>query len=392
MRKETVAFVIIGLLLIINQDFIIIEETNPVPYQQNLATPGQSDTPIVIIGDLELAEHSSKGTGNKNDPYEISGLNIVYNRGTCIIIQNTSAYFIVKDSIFKSIPIGTIVFDLIGVENGLIENCTIRGSSIGVRLTNCTNCIISDTTSVVASQAGFQIIGSDKCTIQNCITQRSLDGVYIESSNDTLVVNSTIYRNKRRGLSIGLDSENTTVYNNRLGWNPTNAHNDGSNTDFTNGIDSGNAWSDYVGFGAYWILGSVTIADTHPTRFTDTTKPIINSPEDIVFDAESQGNTLTWSASDDIPYLYQLFLENMAYNSEVWDGSDITVLLDGLPTGAFTMIMNVTDAAGNWAIDEVVVEKVNFMLSSIDMGLVVWASALTVVMLIALVIVVKKMT
>jgi len=390
LKKAIVAFVLIGLLLIINQDFILIEETNQVPHQQNLATLGQSDTPIVIIGDLELAEHSSEGTGTKTDPYVISGLYIVYNRGTCITIQNTSAYFIVKDSIFKSIPLGTIVFDLVYVENGMVENCTIRGSSIGVRLANSTNCIISDTNIVVASQAGIQITGSDNCTIRNCITQRSLDGFSVEASNNTLVINCTIYRSKRRGLNIGINSENTTVYNNRFGWNPTNAYNDGNYTDFTNGIDSGNAWSDYVGFGAYWILGSAAIADTHPIRYTDTTKPIINSPEDIVFDAESQGNNLTWLAYDEIPYSYQLFLEDLEYSSEIWDGSEITVSLDGLPIGVFTLIMNVTDAAGNWAIDEVVVDKVNFMLGSIDMGLVIWASALTVVMLLALVIVIKK--
>jgi hypothetical protein len=81
----------------------------------------------------------------------------------------------------------------------------------------------------------------------------------------------------------------------------------------------------------------------------------------------------------------------MAYDIEMWDGSEITVSLDGLPAGVFTMVMNVSDVAGNTATDEVIVDGVNFLLSNIKLDLVVWASTLTVVIFIAIVIVVRKM-
>jgi parallel beta-helix repeat protein len=389
-KQEVVVVFLVGLALFTSHDFEIAGLNRQVPQQLVLVSQSQSVPWIVIVGNAQLAPHSSGGSGTESDPYLISGLIFPSASISYVHIYNTTAFFIVENVILESLTYVEDKILLDNVENGRIENCHIRGGDVCVKLVNCTDCIVSDTTCIGAAYSGILIETSDSCTIQKSIMHSNVDGVLIRSSSGTLVVNSSIYRNKRTGLSIEFNSENTVVYNNRFGWNPTNAYNDGNNTEFTNIFDTGNAWSDYIGFGAYLIPGSMSIADMNPITFIDTAKPIITSPDDTVFDADSIGNTLTWSAYDDTPYSYQLFVEDMPYHIEIWDGSEITASLDGLPAGVFTMVINVSDAAGNWAIDDVVIDGVNFMLGSIDMGLIVLASALTVVMFIALVILIRK--
>lgn len=391
MKQEVIVLFLVGLALFTSRDFGTAGLTHQVPQQDALFNQSQAVTWKVIVGNSQLARYSSGGSGTESDPYLISELMFPSAFISYVQIHNTTDFFIVENSILDCLAyVGNIVF-LDNVENGRIENCHIRGGDVCVKLVNCTNCIVSDTTCIEAAYSGVLIETSDSCTIQKSVIHSNLDGIQIRSSSGTVVVNSSIYRNKRTGLSIDFYSENTAVYNNRFGWNPTNAYNDGNSTEFTNIFDTGNAWSDYIGFGAYLIPGSMSIVDMNPITFVDTAKPIINSPGDTVFDAERIGSTLTWTAYDDIPYSYQFSIENMPNHIEIWDGREITLSLDGFPAGVFTIMMNVSDAAGNWAIDDVVIDGMSSMLSTNDMGMIVLASALTVVMFITLVALIRRM-
>jgi len=327
--------------------------------------------------------------GTRSDPYLISGL-VVTSAGTCINIQNTTAFFAIRNCELKS-TVGTApVVSLTDVENGLIQNCYIRGGSSGASLLRSGDCIVMESVSF-DNFIGFVIYGSANCTILDCKTFSNYVGISIDNSNGSILINSSIYNNSDQGVSIGAFSDGATIYRNNIGWNGINAYNSGNNTEFTNGIDTGNAWSDYSGSGAYEVSGPYPATDAFATVLIDIDIPDIDSPLDIVYDVDSYGVTLTWVASDDFAYSYILFIDGIPQDVVLWDGRAITISLDSLPAGTHTLMMTVYDGAGNTGSDEVIATAVSFMLGGIGTELVIWSSALTVAILILVVVIIKKM-
>jgi parallel beta-helix repeat protein len=352
------------------------------------ALPSQTEEPVVIDGNTELAQRSTGGVGTRSDPYLIVGLNINVSSGSCITLQDTTSFFVIRACVLSSRAQQDPIINFNTVEHGAIENCYLTGGSSGVQFIFCTDCSIRES-ACVDNHNGITIESSDNCTVVDCIAHSNNIGLLI-GARDSLVVNSSIYRNLERGVNIRSYSERTRVYQNNIGWNPVNAYNDSNSTEFTNGVDAGNAWSDYSGTGGYSILGGASEIDLFPSILVDAVSPTINSPYDQAFDVESSGETLTWIASDDFPYTYLLYIDGISQDILPWDGRPIIISLDDLPEGTYRMVMQVSDAAGNTETDEVIVTAVSFMLGGIGTELVIWASALTVVIFIVVIVVIKK--
>jgi parallel beta-helix repeat protein len=356
----------------------------------NIAIPSQTTTPISIVGNTELSQRSTGGVGTRSDPYLLSKLSIISEGDYTISIQNTTAFFAISECDLKiTTPIApNILFN--NVENGLIENCHIRGGSGGAYLSFCKDCTIKESTFIDCVN-GMAIRNSENCSIFDCRTYMNNVGIRIYVSNGSIVTNSSIYSNSDQGVIIDALSNGTMIYQNNIGWNGLNAYNDGNDTYFTDGIDIGNAWSDYNGSEVYEILGSNPSVDSFATILTDAESPIIDSPLDMVFDMESNGETLTWSASDDFAHSYRLRINDVSQGFELWDGREITISLDTLPAGTNTLVMTVRDAVGNVASDEVIVTQISFMLGGMGTELVMWGSAITVAIFILVIIIIKKM-
>lgn len=382
--------------IIILIGFILIGSlcTMPLTQQQDnrrplgIAFPSQTDEPLHILGNIELSQMSSGGVGTRSDPYLFAGLNLV-SAGTCIVIENTTAFFAIRGCYLESTMRLEPVVLLNNVENGLIQDCYIRGGSIGASLVLSVDSIVKDSV-LFDCYNGIEIFESENCTILDCKIFSNRLGISIEYSNGSIVTNSSIYNNED-GLQIGIYSDSTRIYRNKIGWNLFNANNNGNNTEFTNGIDTGNAWSDYDGSGGYEVGGFYHTIDTFATTLDDFDSPMIDSPIDRVFDIDSTGETLTWVVSDEFPYVYLLYIDDVPHGIEIWDGREITVSLDVLSEGTHSLVMTVQDGVGNVASDEVMVTAVSFMLGGIGTELVIRSSAFTVAILILIVVIIKKM-
>jgi parallel beta-helix repeat protein len=388
-REKAIIVFLVGFMILIVSGIASTPCSHHINGPLDISIPTQTGTPITVIGNTELSQISSGGVGTRSEPYLISGLTII-SAGTCINIQNTTAFFAIQNCNLES-TVGTEpVIQLSRVENGLIQNCYVRGGSSGASLQLSVDCIMKESVSF-DNFIGIPIYESDNCTILDCKIFNNFVGISIDNSNGSIVINSSIYSNSDQGLSIGTFSDGTTIYRNNIGWNGINAYNNGNNTEFTNGIDTGNAWSDYSGVGVYEVAGSNPSSDSFATILIDVESPSIDSPLDKVYDVDSYGETLTWVASEEFPYSYLLYINDIPQDIELWDGRAITISLDALPAGAHTLIMTVRDGAGNVASDEVEVTAVSFMFGGIGTELVIWGSALTVAILILVVVIIKKM-
>ena len=394
MRVRAIAVFLLGIMLVGMVSCAPIQQVLQVDPLRSVAIPSQATEPILIVGNAELSQQSRGGVGTRSDPYILSGLTKVTS-GSCIYVRDTTAFFVIKDSDLECTGTLSPVISFHGVENGIIEGCYLRGGLSGAQFAFCVDCTIRESTCVASSNA-ISVTDSYNCTVRGCIAHTNIVGVLVADSNRSLIVGNSIYRNSQVGVLVEAASKETTVYQNSIGWNGwngsgyLNAFDDGAETQFTNGIDSGNAWSDHIGSGHYNIPGTALSVDTIATTLTDMNRPNVNVPLDRVFDMESIGETLTWIATDEFPYSYLLSIDNIPSGAETWDGREITVSLDNLSAGAHVLVMSVTDAAGNTASDEVTVTAVSFMLGGLGTEWVLWGSVLTVVVLILVIAIIKK--
>ena len=89
----------------------------------------------------------------------------------------------------------------------------------------------------------------------------------------------------------------------------------------------------------------------------DVTSPSFNStPNDQTIAEDSTGNTLSWTLTESYPAKYSIKRNGVSIWTDVsWDGSTITIPIDGLAKGPYTFIIYVYDQSGNMATDTVVI-------------------------------------
>jgi parallel beta-helix repeat protein len=112
---------------------------------------------------------------------------------------------------------------------------------------------------------GFQISDSHFINVTSCQILSNSHGFLLSSSKHCNIIQNKIYHN-RRGL--GVTSNYTVIIDNEF-WNQTNvqATDSGWYNTWDNGIDTGNAWSDYIGTGVYFIEGTANATDRYPRLF-----------------------------------------------------------------------------------------------------------------------------
>ena len=353
----------------------------------------QVDTPIEIGSNTELAILATAGVGTRSDPYIIEGKTIT---GTnCVFIHDTTSSFILRNSefIYDSSTVtgtGTSVVRFQNIEDGLIENCYVRGGDIAIELRSVTNCTIRNCIAIDAYR-GVLLDSSSNCTVIESDCFNNSIGTMIVNSDSCNIINNSIYANYQRGVHIEVFSENITVFGNEIGWNSVqNAVDRGENSEFTDGVSIGNEWSDYNSSEEYSIGGVGGSTDPYATLLTDSIRPTVIGVFDIVVDVDSYDEVITWSASDTFPERYQIYANDELVEDSVWDGRNIVFSLDHLAEGTYTIDLNVTDAAGNVGRDVVVVSVISFILGGIGTELVMYASGITVVCFVVIILFVKR--
>ena len=165
-------------------------------------------TPIWIDSNDDFLKFSSSGTGTSIDPYIIENQHVMSNQTTVIQIQNTDAYFEIRNSIFDGLNGSNTLIDWNNVTNGKILISTIRKTAksfIGIYL---------------RGGSSYNTISGN--TIHDCGT-----GIAVYGSNNNTVTENQIYNLLAfygRGIIVNSGSSSNMISNNNItgNWNYQN--------------------------------------------------------------------------------------------------------------------------------------------------------------------------
>jgi len=96
-------------------------------------------------------------------------------------------------------------------------------------------------------------------------------------------------------------------------------------------------------------------SDTVLVNVADLTPPLLDNPEDIIYEEGSIGYNITWNPTDAHPTSYVVLRNGSEIESGHWAGDSIIVFIDGLPSGNYNYTLVVIDVGSNRASDEVTV-------------------------------------
>ncbi len=121
----------------------------------------------------------------------------------------------------------------------------------------------------------------------------------------------------------------------------------------------------------------LTTSDTVVVTVIDTTAPVLDSPSDLSYVAGATGQSITWTGTELYPSTFEILGNGTVVDSGTWDGSAITLDVDGLAVGSWTYTLVVVDESGNFAMDSVVVTVTpsGFSLPGGNLTLVLIAAA-----------------
>ncbi|TFG30314.1 hypothetical protein EU528_08430 [Candidatus Thorarchaeota archaeon] len=191
-------------------------------------------------------------------------------------------------------------------------------------------------------------------------------GFYFYTSRYSTFTGNSVFNNGVYNLLFSESFTGTcTVINNKFGWTTTNALDDADySNSYDNGINLGNAWSDYAGSPPYLIGGLQGGVDSYPTLLEDNVTPsILSAPADVVqFNHEDR--IITWILDDEEFPDTQTILVNGSGSANKWDGRDIELNLGDLVVGIHNITLVVLDCGGNIASDTVIVEVYDFTIDN----------------------------
>jgi len=358
--------------------------------------------PIEIFSDSDFLTQGWAGNGSESNPLIIEEL-VIRAPYTSIEICNTTMHFEIRRCILTQQPphiTGGPALIFRNVTNGHVSNCFMNDKMYGIVMRNSTEFQITDNIMFGSWDSSIDVKGGKEVLIENNTMYNTGFGIsMIETTNFTIcdnriyfgfwglyltdvqscniigntiwgfyigidltrghstVVNNSIYGNHDIGIRANTGTASNMVYGNRIGWNgATNAQDDSNSTDWDDGIDTGNRWSDWLGTGNYSISGTANSSDQWPLLLVDDVNPIIDSPGDVDFEYGTIGRKVTWHTSDEYPLRYQIVRNGEISETGTWANQTITAHFDDLLPGTYAFTLQLWDAAGNYAVDQVSIE------------------------------------
>jgi parallel beta-helix repeat protein len=250
---------------------------------------------------------------------------------------------------------------------------------------------------------GFSIANSDNCTVLEnniCGEGRGLSmhfshdnevirnnfsdsgsGIHLYGCDYCTILENSASFNLAYGVRLGEFSNDNVIYLNRLACNEeSNGFDEGGLNSWDNG-SHGNYWGDYFGNGSYTVPGSAGNIDRHP-YILDLAPPKIDNPPDIEYRTGTIGHSITWHPLDQTPESFEIFRNGPLIESGGWNGSDISIDIDGWNVGEYHITLVVYDVEGRYAMDTVTVIVIPF-IDPFILGFVVLSLAGLVVLVVA---------
>jgi parallel beta-helix repeat protein len=350
---------------------------------------------LVMESNADFALFGATGVGTRSEPYRIENLQISYTE-TCILVQDTTAYFVISNCKFQSNGTEPAVL-FSNVENGRVDNCEFTEGASGIKLYDSIDCSIANSTFYGCSN-GIRLTSSANSSVIGNEIHNNNRGVLVENSQFCEILDNSIYSNWQYGIEITFSASNNTIYGNSIGWNvisgenEVNAIDSGFDNAFDDGVSIGNYWDDYNSSEPYIISGTGSSIDDFAQLLEDNVNPALVPLNDIAIDVNSEGNSITWQTYDLFPKSYTIRQNTVIATSAIWDGGEVTFDLDHLSVGTYEISISVVDGAGNSATDTISVTVVEFILGGLGTELVMIASGITLVVFLAMIVLVKKMT
>ncbi|TFG31308.1 hypothetical protein EU527_12755 [Candidatus Thorarchaeota archaeon] len=358
--------------------------------------------PIQIRSDNDFLVQGWTGDGSENNPFIIEEL-LIQTENSPISIWHTTKYFEIRKCLLTTIVPsmeGNSAITFINVTHGRVTNCFINETYIGMLIFQSTDCqithnivsssefeglffdygldiLVADNT-IRAPRSGISVDNSTNFTIRDNRIYDCSGGLYLWDvqlcnitrntiwRNDigidltrgkSIITNNSIYGNENIGIRVNSGMASNTVYENRIGWNGVaNAQDDSNSTDWDDSLGTGNSWSDWSETGNYSILGTANSSDLWPLLFVDNVNPVVDSPDDVDFEYGIKGRLVIWYTSDEYPLRYQTTKNSEITETGTWGGPIFSIQLDDLLPGTYSFLLQIWDAKGNYAVDQVSVK------------------------------------
>ena len=166
-----------------------------------------------------------------------------------------------------------------GCERVTIKNGRFENIPVGVDLGFCEGCVVQNMTINNCSLYGIGVKNTPSSLItNNTVNYCHYDGIYLDASFHTNVTSNIVTDNEACGIRLQ-SCQNVKVFGNSIGWNKwVNGYDSSDHNMWDDGIDIGNAWSDYNGTGYYSIEGFGEVFDHFPTKYL---RPTVNQSTTI---------------------------------------------------------------------------------------------------------------
>jgi len=195
-------------------------------------------------------------------------------------------------------------------------------------------------------------------------------------------------------------SDNRIFYN-LIGWNGPddsidfsyNAADNGQNNVWDDNVSLGNFWWGYDGGDNYLINGMGGASDRFPHYFNDTESPVfVRRADDLSYeDSDERNYQVQWEAFDSNPYRYEIEVDGILVESEIWHWQTVSLDVGGLKEGVYNYTIDFVDGSGNLITDFVIVYVVHYILGNIGTTLVASSSIIAVFVVLVALILVRKL-
>mgnify|MGYP003879367279 CR=1 FL=1 len=353
----------------------------------------QLNEPVIIIGDQDLMEWP--GSGTVQDPYVISGLT-VRDTAYCILVTNTTAHFVIRDCVLRGASGAAIL--LSGVVHATVLNNRIMDSDTGISVIKSDHVSIQSNR-ITGCKSGISVEVSTRGTIHgNSVFDNSV-GVLLQNVTGYMITANDIFGNDWAGVSLYLSQDNT-IYANHVGWNgpdvtqgiEKNAMDSGGSNHWDDARGSGNFWHDWNGTAPYLIEGTSNSTDRFPALLEDDTPPQVDGPSQIIAYLDKSGPaivTVNWTVEERFPRIYSVTVNDMAAESHSLINDTIHFVTTRPTIGTLNVTVIISDWEGNEASHSVTVEVVPAP-AQIDSLAIVGCSVLSIVMVAAIVLLIKR--
>jgi len=345
-------------------------------------------SPNITVIDLSVSNATTNGVGAfMADNLTIQDSHFEFLTGIAVQLESCSHATVVNTTIqrlnnqgisLSLSPFGTIANNTVddcsswGISvtttsyNATVLRNTVRSCTGGVFISSSHNFTMRDNTVVGNSAYGVKVAWSNHVHVSNTTSILNNVGLYSVGSDNGTYMNNTVMSNGDTGIGVDGTSDYGVFVGNLLGWNGINAEDASSTSAWDDNVSRGNAWSDYNGTGVYPVGGTGGRIDHYPVGIALPVPPFISQPENMTVTEDTIGNVILWEACSLFPDWYTISRNTTLLNEGEWNGSNISLNIDGLEVGMYNFAVVVYDRLGLTNSSSVIVTVVDTTAPSLD--------------------------